>query len=59
MVSTWPTPIRAEQGEELTGVDRKGQTIDRRECAEAASKTFDVQHDFTHKKTQEAGDQAN
>ena len=39
--------------------DRKAQTIDRRKCAEAASKTFDVQNDVTHKKTDEARGQAN
>ena len=35
-------PVGAEQAEDLAGVDRKGQSIDRRECAEAASKGFDV-----------------
>jgi len=39
--------------------DRKAQTIDRRKCAEVASKTFDVQNDVTHKKTDEARGQAN
>jgi len=43
------SPIGAEQGEDLTGVDRKGQTIDCRKGAEAASKALDFQNDFAHK----------
>jgi hypothetical protein len=34
------SPVGAEQAEDLTGVDRKGQSIDRRKCAEAASKAL-------------------
>src|ERR1022692_3150156 len=42
-----------------TAPDGKGQTIDHREGAEGANKTFDVQNDCTYKKTRKARHQAN
>src|ERR1039458_3152705 len=43
-------PVGAEQAEDFAGIDRKGQSIDRREYAEAASKSLDFQNDIAHRK---------
>ena len=42
--------VGAEQAENLTGVDRKGEPVHRRKCAEAPGEGYDVQNDFAHGK---------
>src|ERR1035438_6444643 len=42
-------PVRAEQGEDLTGIDRQGYGIHRRECAETAGKGLNIQNRIAHR----------
>src|ERR1035437_9546051 len=41
-------PVGAEQAEDLAGVDRKGERVNRRKRAEAAGKVFDFENNVAH-----------